>query len=125
MLANEFSEATGNLYLSALIELGLVLFLLTFVLNGLARLADSGHHGARQRGIAVMSVRLIWRKSLNVFMLSLTGLCALLTVSALFFILGYLVWNGGKDLVLEFLHASFPLRWARSAAEWPMPSWAP
>jgi len=31
-------------------------------------------------------------------MLSLTGLCALVTVSALFFILGYLVWNGGKDL---------------------------
>jgi phosphate transport system permease protein len=38
VLANEFSEATGKLYLSALIELGLVLFLLTFVLNGLARL---------------------------------------------------------------------------------------
>src|SRR5579862_5654371 len=31
VLANEFSEATGNLYLSALIELGLVLFLLTFI----------------------------------------------------------------------------------------------
>jgi phosphate transport system permease protein len=38
VLANEFSEATGNLYLSALIELGLVLFFLTFILNGLARL---------------------------------------------------------------------------------------
>ena len=49
-----------------------------------------------------MSVRMVWRKSLNVFMLSLTGLCALLTVSALFFILGYLVWNGGKDLSWSF-----------------------
>jgi phosphate transport system permease protein len=49
-----------------------------------------------------MSLRLLWRKSLNVFMLSLTGLCALLTVSALFFILGYLVWNGGKDLSWSF-----------------------
>lgn len=49
-----------------------------------------------------MTLRLIWRKSLNVFMLSLTGLCALLTVSALFFILGYLVWNGGKDLSWSF-----------------------
>ena len=49
-----------------------------------------------------MSVRLVWRKSLNVFMLSLTGLCALLTVSTLFFILGYLVWNGGKDLSWSF-----------------------
>jgi phosphate transport system permease protein len=47
-------------------------------------------------------MRLMWRKSLNVFMLSLTGLCALLTVSALFFILGYLVWNGGKDLSWSF-----------------------
>jgi len=49
-----------------------------------------------------MNPRLAWRKSLNVFMLSLTGLCALLTVSALFFILGYLVWNGGKDLSWSF-----------------------
>lgn len=49
-----------------------------------------------------MSARLVWRKSLNVVMLSLTGLCALLTVSALFFILGYLVWNGGKDLSWNF-----------------------
>jgi phosphate transport system permease protein len=38
VIANEFTEATGDLFLQALIELGLVLFLLTFVLNGLARL---------------------------------------------------------------------------------------
>jgi len=49
-----------------------------------------------------MSARLVWRKALNVTMLSLTGLCALLTVSALFFILGYLMWNGGKDLSWNF-----------------------
>ncbi|MGD0905937.1 MAG: phosphate ABC transporter permease PstA [Candidatus Acidiferrales bacterium] len=49
-----------------------------------------------------MNVRLMWRKSLNVAMLSLTGLCAAITVSALFFILGYLVWNGGKDLSWNF-----------------------
>jgi phosphate transport system permease protein len=49
-----------------------------------------------------VNVRLIWRKSLNVVMLSLTGLCALLTVSVLFFILGYLIWNGGKDLSWNF-----------------------
>jgi phosphate transport system permease protein len=49
-----------------------------------------------------MSARLMWRKSLNVFMLSLTGLCALLTVLVLFFILGYLMWNGGKDLSWNF-----------------------
>ena len=38
VIANEFTEATGDLYLQALVELGLVLFLLTFLLNGLARL---------------------------------------------------------------------------------------
>ena len=38
VVANEFTEATGDLYLSALVELGLVLFGVTFVLNGLARI---------------------------------------------------------------------------------------
>jgi phosphate transport system permease protein len=38
VIANEFTEATGDLYLNALIELGLVLFLLTILINGLARL---------------------------------------------------------------------------------------
>jgi phosphate transport system permease protein len=38
VIANQFTEATGDLYLQSLIELGLVLFLLTFILNGAARL---------------------------------------------------------------------------------------
>ncbi|MGD0015082.1 MAG: phosphate ABC transporter permease subunit PstC [Bryobacteraceae bacterium] len=38
IIANEFTEATADLHLSALVELGLVLFVLTFVINGLARL---------------------------------------------------------------------------------------
>jgi phosphate transport system permease protein len=38
VIANEFTEATGALYTQALIELGLVLFFLTFVLNGIARI---------------------------------------------------------------------------------------
>ena len=38
VIAAQFTEATGDLYLQSLIELGLVLFLLTFVLNGLARI---------------------------------------------------------------------------------------
>jgi phosphate transport system permease protein len=37
VIANEFAEATGDLYLGSLIELGLVLFGLTIVINGLAR----------------------------------------------------------------------------------------
>jgi phosphate transport system permease protein len=38
VIANEFAEAPGELYIQSLIELGLVLFLLTFILNGLARI---------------------------------------------------------------------------------------
>lgn len=38
VIANEFTEATGNLYLSALIEIGLALFLVTIVVNAIARL---------------------------------------------------------------------------------------
>src|SRR5579885_1474579 len=38
VIANEFTEATGAVYLAALVELGLVLFCLTIVLNAAARL---------------------------------------------------------------------------------------
>lgn len=50
-----------------------------------------------------MSVRLAWRKSVNVLMLALTGLCALITVSALVLILGYLAWNGARYINWAFL----------------------
>jgi phosphate transport system permease protein len=38
VIANEFTEATGDLYLQALIELALVLFLVTMIINALARI---------------------------------------------------------------------------------------
>ena len=37
VIANEFTEATGNLYLSALIEIGLVLFIVSIIVNLIAR----------------------------------------------------------------------------------------
>jgi len=37
VIANEFSEATGDVYLSSLIEIGLALFLVTIVVNAIAR----------------------------------------------------------------------------------------
>lgn len=49
-----------------------------------------------------MTLRNVWRKSVNVVMLSLTGVCALFTVTVLFVILGYLVWYGGKSLDWAF-----------------------
>ena len=52
LLAANFAEATDKIYMSALIEIGLVLFLVTFVVNALAKLlimsvggnADSSKH---------------------------------------------------------------------------------
>ena len=38
VLANEFNEATGDVYRSALVEIGLALFLVTIVVNALAQL---------------------------------------------------------------------------------------
>jgi phosphate transport system permease protein len=45
---------------------------------------------------------LLWRKSLNVVTLTLTGVAAFGVVSVLFLILGYFIWNGGTSLNLDF-----------------------
>jgi len=49
-----------------------------------------------------MSARTIWRKSLNVVMLSLTGACAFVTVAVLALILGYLLWYGASAMNWDF-----------------------
>jgi len=49
-----------------------------------------------------MSRLLIWRKLVNGVMLSLTGVCTVLTVAALYAILGLLIYNGGKSLSWSF-----------------------
>jgi phosphate transport system permease protein len=48
------------------------------------------------------TVRILWRKSLNFVMLTLTGVAAFAVVSVLFLILGYLIWNGGTSLNWNF-----------------------
>jgi len=53
VLANEFSEATGDVYLSALVEIGLALFLVTIIVNALAQfLVWSVTRGQPARGHA-------------------------------------------------------------------------
>ena len=42
------------------------------------------------------------RKVVNSVMLSLSGLCTVLVISVLFFILGYLLWHGASSLSLNF-----------------------
>jgi len=46
--------------------------------------------------------RMVWRKTLNYVMLTLTGVAAFGVVSILFLILGYLIWNGGRSLSWSF-----------------------
>jgi phosphate transport system permease protein len=48
VIANEFTEATGTLYLSALVEIALVLFAVTVVVNALARLLVLWTTGGRR-----------------------------------------------------------------------------
>jgi phosphate transport system permease protein len=49
-----------------------------------------------------MNSRLRWRKFVSGFMLTMTGVCALVSVSVLFFILGYLVYHGGTSISWNF-----------------------
>ncbi len=49
-----------------------------------------------------MNSRLRWRKFVSRFMLTMTGVCALVSVSVLFFILGHLVYHGGTSISWNF-----------------------
>jgi phosphate transport system permease protein len=49
-----------------------------------------------------MNARLKWRKFASGFMLTMTGVCALIAVAVLFFILGYLVYHGGTSISWNF-----------------------
>jgi phosphate transport system permease protein len=52
IIANEFTEATSPLYISALIEIALVLFAVTIVVNGLARILVLWATGGRRSAMA-------------------------------------------------------------------------
>jgi phosphate transport system permease protein len=49
-----------------------------------------------------MNHRLRWRKFVSNFMLTMTGVCAAISVAVLFFILGYLVYHGGASINWDF-----------------------
>jgi len=50
----------------------------------------------------MMNGRLRWRKFVSNFMLAMTGVCAFVSVLVLFFILGYLLFNGGTSINWDF-----------------------
>jgi len=49
-----------------------------------------------------MTLRSTRRKITDIVMFTITGLCMLFAVSVLLFILGYLLWQGGQSLSLNF-----------------------
>ena len=53
IIANEFTEATTPLYISSLIEIALVLFAITIVVNGAARVLVYWATGGRRSAAAL------------------------------------------------------------------------
>src|SRR5262249_7337752 len=64
--------------------------------------AHDAYRFARQRNGARMNARLRFRKLVSAFMLTMTGVCAVVAVAVLFFILGYLVYHGGRSINWDF-----------------------
>ncbi len=134
-IANQFAEATYDLYLSALVELGLTLLVVTVVVNSLARMlmwrvgrigapsgfsvwftswrsgrlaaasVDSSAETLPKRESPPMRVSIASGRRLqavNRFMTLVLGFCLLMTLVPLFFILGYLIWQGVSAVNWEF-----------------------
>ena len=131
-IANQFTEAAYDLYVSALIELGLVLLLVNIVVNTLARLliwrvVQVRGGGVLSRWRDLIGVRRapqpereppsaerlgISRSArgpapftarwVNAFMTAVLGLALILTVGPLFVILGYLLYHGVEALNWDF-----------------------
>ena len=57
VLANEFAEATGDLYLNALVEIGLVLFIITLIINVVSRLFIWSMNTGRRPRLTARSAR--------------------------------------------------------------------
>lgn len=120
VIANEFAESTYDLYTSALVQLGLILFLLSMAVNGLARLmirkttqrapsrirAKKITTGRKESGVAFDPTRteMAHRRNriIHRLMSCCLGLCFFVAVTPLFLILGYLVARGVTSLNIDF-----------------------
>ena len=109
VIANEFTEATDDIYLSALVEIGLVLFVMTLIINVLSRLLIWTHDPVeaakespvgRAPGGGVM--RDTWRLWLSHTVVVLAGASVVLALVPLAFVLFYVVTQGITALNLAF-----------------------
>ena len=110
VLANEFTEAADDLYLNALIEIGLVLFVITLIINvdlPPLHLVDGtrAQAAARPVGGCCESDRLMrdrFRKAVSHVIVVLCGLAVALALVPLAFVLFYVVSQGVTSLSLTF-----------------------
>ena len=102
VIANEFTEATGQSISERADRAGPGALPDDVYSEWPGPLADRRHRARRRRTIMSRYSACSGEKSLNVVMLTLTGVAAFAVVSVLFLILGYLVWNGGKSLNWDF-----------------------
>jgi phosphate transport system permease protein len=136
VIANEFMEAVYSLHRSALVELGLVLLLVSVIVNSLARLLIRRVSRIGPRRSVFGAIAGLWRRRaalppaaplaadataplaplsgrplpvslekarwINRLMTGVLGLCLAITVSALFLILGHLIFQGVGALNWDF-----------------------
>ena len=133
VLANEFAEAADDLYLSALIEIGLVLFAITLMVNMASRLliwqmnrpvrrARAAPRAGRRRdgGRCGMKHDAV-RRWISTVVVWLCGLSVLVALVPLAFILFFVVSQGVQALNWASSRHFRP-RWASWAAASPTPS---
>src|SRR5262249_45818190 len=105
-IANQFTEATNDLYLSALTELGLVLLVVSMLVNSLARVLLRRVNSRRQVGRGLRrfappvpaALELSSGGVISRVMPCVLGACFLATTVPLFLILGYLIYRGAGAL---------------------------
>ena len=124
VIANELPNASFTLHRSALIEMGLVLFVVTLLVNIVSRLllwrmAQLGPPSRLTRAWERLrdSLASLWpmyrnavlsaptsrfNKMIDVTMRTLLGACLVITVVPLFLILGYILHHGAAGLSWEF-----------------------
>ena len=102
-IANEFTEAVGDLYTSSLIALGLILFVITFIVLAAARYMLLRHR-APDRVSAMNSLYAARRRRNGIIDEPFASVATLLGLGWLVLILGELLWQGFSAAFARGLH---------------------
>ncbi len=106
LLAQKLPSSDSHMEDSVLVELSLLLFVLTIVLNGLARLlirrVGRPKKGVGTRFLGWERKRFLTPFFVNRVMMGVLALCLVLTCVPLFLILGYITYRGAGSLSWDF-----------------------